>query len=134
MATYVHIVNESDLIYSLDYLPRKRFYNRKQILIVRDFNLDKSDKLKDNSWFNNLSDDEKRKLQWSRIICKMDDKPYGFGVIFRSWWRYSNSWINEEKFMGCIVGVMQKSKSGSLNVGLQLLRFVSMSLLEMLST
>lgn len=50
MATYDHIVNESD-------------------------------KLKDNSWFNNLSDDEKRELQWSRIICKMDEKPYGFGVI-----------------------------------------------------
>ena len=99
MATYVHIVNESDLLYSLDYLPQKHFDNRHQILIVRDFNLDKPDKLKNDPWFNNLSDAEKRKFLQTRI-CKMDDKPYGFGVIFRSWLRYSNSWINREKVYG----------------------------------
>ena len=30
----------------------------------------------------------------------MDDKPYGFGVILRSWCKYSNSWINLEKVYG----------------------------------
>lgn len=99
MATYIHIVNESDVVYSLDYLPQRLFDNRQQILIVRDFKLDKPDKLKDNSWFDNLSDSEKRELAWTRI-CKMDDKPYGFGVILRRWRRYSNSWINLEKVYG----------------------------------
>ena len=99
MATYVHIVNESDLLYSLDYLPRHLFDNREQILIVRDFNLDKPDKLKDDPWFNNLSDSEKREFLQTRI-CKMDDKPYGFGVILRSWWKYSNSWINLKEVYG----------------------------------
>lgn len=100
MATYDHIVNESDLLYSLHYLPQKHFDYRSQILIVRDFNLDKPDKLKDNSWFNNLSDYKKRKLDWTRIICKMDEKPYGFGVILRVWSRYTASWINDEKVYG----------------------------------
>lgn len=100
MATYIHILNESDLLYSLNYLPRHLFDYREQILIVRDFNLDKPDKLKGNSWFDNLSDDEKRELDWTRITCNMDDKPYGFGIIFRSWDRYTNSWINLEKVYG----------------------------------
>ena len=99
MATYIHILNESDLLYSLDYMSQEHFDNRQQILIVRDFNLDKPDKLKDNPWFNNLSDVEKREILQTGI-CKMDDKPYGFGVIFRSWWKYSNSWTNLEKVYG----------------------------------
>lgn len=99
MATYDHIVNESDLLYSLDYLTRDQFDNREQILIVRDFNLDKPDKFKDDSWFNSLSDSEKHDFLQT-VICPMDDKPYGFGVILRSWWRYTNSWINLEKVYG----------------------------------
>ena len=83
MATYVHIVNESDLLYSLDYLPQHLFDNREQILIVRDFNLDKPDKLKDDPWFNNLSDSKKREFLQTRI-CKMDDKPYGLELFLEA--------------------------------------------------
>ena len=91
--SYVHLINADDPGAYLDnaaaVCPTHIKY---QILVVRDIKLHKPDKLADNT----IKQHEFRQTR----ICPMDDKEYGFGVIIRSWNKYSLSWIHIDEVYG----------------------------------